>query len=139
MIAVGSGGWFGQGWGRGTQSHLNFLPEHHTDFIFASLSEELGFVGSLTVLLLFGILFWRGVKVIWQSTSQLEVIITAGILAMLVIQTGINIAMNVGLAPVTGIPLPLVSYGGSSLLTTMAALGVIHSIYRQQSIESTNL
>lgn len=132
IIAVGSGGWLGQGWGRGTQSHLNFLPEHHTDFIFASLSEELGFVGSLSVLLLYGIIFWRGVRIIWHSDSQYEVMIASGLLTMLVIQTGINVAMNVGLAPVTGIPLPLVSYGGSSLLVTMASLAVIHSFYRRQ-------
>ena len=136
IIAVGSGGWWGQGWGRGTQSHLNFLPEHHTDFIFASLSEELGFAGAILVLVLYGVIFWRGTRIIWRSNSQREVIIVGGILAMLMVRTGINIAMNVGLAPVTGIPLPLVSYGGSSLLITLASLGVIHSIYRDQVLNA---
>ncbi len=134
IIAVGSGGWLGQGWGRGTQSHLNFLPEHHTDFIFASLSEELGFVGSISVLILYGVIVWRGLRIIWVSNSQREVMIASGILTMLVVQTGVNIAMNVGLAPVTGIPLPLVSYGGSSLLVTVTALAVIHNMYRQHKI-----
>ena len=90
----------------------------------------------MLVLVLYGIIFWRGIRIVWQSNSQQEVIVVGGILAMLMVQAGINMAMNVGLAPVTGIPLPLVSYGGSSLLITLASLGVIHSIYRDQTLNT---
>ena len=128
QIAVGSGGWFGRGWGRGTQSHLNFLPEHHTDFIFASLSEEFGFAGSMVVLLLFGVLLWRGVSLAWQIEDRPTVILVSGITLMLLFQAVVNMAMNVGLAPITGIPLPLVSYGGSSLITTMMSLAILESV-----------
>jgi rod shape determining protein RodA len=132
QIAVGSGHWFGQGWGRGTQSHLNFLPEHHTDFIFASLSEEFGFVGALVVVLLYGIILWRGLRLAWRARDRTTVILASGITLTLLFQALVNMAMNVGLAPVTGIPLPLVSYGGSSLLTTICSIAVLESISLQE-------
>jgi rod shape determining protein RodA len=128
QIAVGSGGWFGQGWGRGTQSHLNFLPEHHTDFIFASLSEEFGFVGALAVLVLYGIILWRGLRLAWHAPDRSTIILVSGITLTIIVQALINMAMNIGLSPVTGVPLPLVSYGGSSLLTTVASLAVLESV-----------
>lgn len=132
QIAVGSGQWFGQGWGRGTQSHLNFLPEHHTDFIFASLSEEFGFIGALVVVLLYGVVLWRGLNLAWHATDRTTVILASGITLTLLFQALVNMAMNVGLAPVTGIPLPLVSYGGSSLLTTICSIAVLESISLQE-------
>jgi rod shape determining protein RodA len=128
QIAVGSGGWLGRGWGRGTQSHLNFLPEHHTDFIFASLSEEFGFAGAMLVVLLFGVVVWRGVTIAWRAADRPVVILVSCITLIIIFQAGVNMAMNVGLAPVTGIPLPLVSYGGSSLLTTIMCLAVLESV-----------
>lgn len=128
QIAVGSGQWLGKGWGRGTQSHLNFLPEHHNDFIFASLSEEFGFAGAMTVLVLYGIIVWRGIRIAWMAEDRPSVIIASSITLIIVWQAAVNMAMNIGLAPVTGIPLPLVSYGGSSLLTTFLCLAVLESI-----------
>lgn len=128
QIAVGSGGWLGRGWGRGTQSHLNFLPEHHTDFIFASLSEEFGFFGAMLVVVLFGVVLWRGVAIAWLCQDRQTVILVGGLTFLIIFQAVVNMAMNVGLAPVTGIPLPLVSYGGSSLLTTMLSLALLQSI-----------
>ncbi len=133
QIAVGSGQWLGQGWGRGTQSHLNFLPEHHTDFIFASLCEEFGLVGGLLVLGLFGVILWRGTIIAWRAKERSTVILAGGIVLTLLFQALVNMAMNVGLAPVTGIPLPLVSYGGSSLLTTVLSIAVLESIALEQS------
>lgn len=135
QIAVGSGQWLGQGWGRGTQSHLNFLPEHHTDFIFASLSEEFGFAGALLVVVLYGLVVWRGVRIAWRSTDRPTVVIACALTLIIIWQAVINMAMNVGLAPVTGIPLPLVSYGGSSLLTTLLCLAVLESIALSQKAE----
>jgi rod shape determining protein RodA len=128
QIAVGSGGWFGQGWGRGTQSHLNFLPEHHTDFIFASLSEEFGLMGGLLVLLLYGVILWRGVRLAWLAPDRPTIILVSGLTLSILFQALVNMAMNIGLSPVTGVPLPLVSYGGSSLLTTIASLAVLESV-----------
>ncbi len=128
VIAVQSGGLIGQGWGQGTQSHLNFLPEHQTDFIFASLSEEFGLVGGLFVVSLYAIIFYRGLRLIWFTKDQPTIILLSGLTFMILVQAIINIAMNIGLAPVTGIPLPFVSYGGSSLLTSALALAIIQSI-----------
>jgi rod shape determining protein RodA len=136
IIAVGSGMLLGQGWGHGTQSHLNFLPEHHTDFIFASLSEEFGFVGSVGVLLLYGVILWRGARLMWRAKDRQTLIAVSGILVMFLFQAGVNIAMNVGMAPVTGIPLPLVSYGGSSLLVTFISLGIVHRIAIEQAVDN---
>jgi rod shape determining protein RodA len=133
QIAVGSGGLLGRGWGRGTQSHLNFLPEHHTDFIFASLSEEFGFAGAFVMVVLFGVVVWRVLWLMWHSEDVAHVVLAGGILATLFFQATINMAMNIGLAPVTGVPLPLVSYGGSSLLTTCLMIGLLQSMYAHAS------
>lgn len=128
MIAVGSGGLLGRGWGRGTQSHLQFLPEQHTDFIFATFTEEMGFLGATLLLFLFGMIFWRAIKISQKAPNLFGRLLSIGITAYLFIQVFINLAMNLGLAPITGIPLPLVSYGGSSLLTTFISLGILQSI-----------
>jgi len=124
-IAVGSGALTGKGWLAGTQKNMNFLPEHHTDFIFSVIGEEFGFLGSLALLLAFSYFFWR----ISVTTTELKVrerrIAAAGIMAYLMLQSFINIGMNIGLVPATGIPLPFISYGGSNLLINTIAVGVI--------------
>jgi rod shape determining protein RodA len=127
-IAVGSGELAGRGLGRGTQTQLKFLPEHHTDFIFASISEELGFVGSATVVFLFGVIYWRIYKISQDTLEPKASIFCLASLALLGFQTFINIAMNLGIAPITGITLPLISAGGSSLLSVAINLGIINSI-----------
>ncbi len=135
IIAVGSGGIFGQGFGRGTQSHLKFLPAHHTDFIFAALAEEWGLVGSVVLLILLTVLFFSILRLIKSAPDDFGILIAAGVLTMLIFQTVVNVGMNLGLTPITGIPLPLISSGGSSLLITMAALGLIQSIALRRQIE----
>ncbi len=132
IIAVGSGSWTGRGVGRGLQSQLKFLPERQTDFIFASTAEELGLFGSLFILAMFGVIFGRLVRACRLARDNFGMYLTLGIFFMLLIQFLINIGMNVGLMPVTGIPLPLLSYGGSSLITTMLALGLVQSVIARQ-------
>lgn len=128
MVAVGSGEFFGRGFGRGTQSHLRFLPEYRTDFIFAAFSEEWGFLGSfLLVSFYFGLLY-RILTVIKRSKDGFSVLAGFGIFSLLFIQCVVNIGMNLGVLPVTGITLPLVSYGGSSLIATSVILGFTQSI-----------
>src|SRR3989344_629495 len=117
IIAVGSGEFLGRGLGRGFQSHLKFLPERHTDFIFASFAEELGFLGSSLLLVAFGLMFWRLILIARRSADSLGFYLVLGVAALIIIQVFINTAMNIGLMPVTGITLPLVSYGGSSLIS----------------------
>jgi rod shape determining protein RodA len=129
-IAVGSGRVLGRGFGRGTQSHLRFLPEYHTDFIFASLSEEWGFLGSLVVIILFGLILARSTVIALKSQSLFGQLLCLGIMVMIFSQATINIGMNLGLAPITGIPLPLLSSGGSSLVLTMVSLGFVQSVAR---------
>lgn len=133
-IAVGSGGLFGKGWLHGTQSQLDFIPEHHTDFIFSVIAEELGFVGSLFLIVLYGTLFYQVFQVIERTTDIKARLLAAGILAFIFFQTLINLGMSFGLFPITGITLPLVSYGGSSLVATSLALGLLVSIHKERSI-----
>lgn len=129
-IAVGSGSLFGRGLGRGTQSRLQFLPEYRTDFIFASIAEELGFIGSMLVLGLYALLLGRIIKILYAATSKFGSLVIFGVLGMLFFQIFVNIGMNTGIMPITGITLPLLSYGGSSLITTLACLGFVASINR---------
>lgn len=133
-IAVGSGGLFGKGYLAGTQTQLQFVPEHHTDFIFCVFGEEWGFMGSLILLGLYGLLFSSAFRIISGTTDAKARLLGSGILAMLFMQVFVNIGMSIGLMPITGITLPLVSYGGSSMISTAAALGIILSIYRERSI-----
>ena len=128
QIAVGSGQFWGRGFGRGTQSHLQFLPEHYTDFVFASLSEEWGFVGALVLLLFFAVLLVRILMVARDAGDGFGNLIAIGVFSFLLPQIFINVGMNLGIMPITGIPLPLVSYGGSSLWVTMMALGLVQSV-----------
>lgn len=128
IIAVGSGELIGRGLGKGLQSQLRFLPERNTDFIFAASAEELGFLGSTVILILYFILFYRLLMIYKMSRDDLSRFIIVGIFFMIFGQTFINIGMNIGILPVTGIPLPLLSYGGSSLLTVAIALGIAEAV-----------
>jgi rod shape determining protein RodA len=128
MIAVGSGEEVGRG-NDATQTELLFLPERHTDFIYAVIGERFGFLGSAFVVFLYAVLFWRAIRVMRISRSFYGTMIAGGVVAMLAFQVIINICMNLGLMPVTGITLPLMSYGGSSVLGTFLALGVLQSIH----------
>jgi rod shape determining protein RodA len=123
-IAVGSGGLLGKGVGFGTQSRLNFLPEHKTDFIFAAFAEEWGFVGSILLLIFFFIIFYKLATFALVADSTFEALFTYGVLIWIVTHVVINIGMNIGIMPVTGIPLPFMSYGGSHLLAECLALGM---------------
>jgi rod shape determining protein RodA len=128
IIAVGSGEKSGRG-DEATQSGLLFLPERHTDFVFAVVGERYGFLGAALVVALYALLLWRGMRVMTLSRSFYGTLIAAGIVTMLAFQSVVNVGMNLGLMPVTGIPLPLMSYGGSSVLGTFLALGLLQSIY----------
>jgi rod shape determining protein RodA len=138
MIAVGSGQWWGRGLGRGTQSHLRFLPEFHTDFIFATLVEELGFLGGTLLLAGYAFLLYRIIAPIIRGilTDTRVFIYSFGLFAMLLSQIFINVGMNMGLIPITGITLPFVSYGGSSILSTAVAFGILWALARSGDEES---
>jgi len=136
IIAVGSGKLLGRGWGRGTQSHLQFLPERSTDFIFASLAEELGFLGISILLLSYGFFLIRILKIVKNAADSFGSFIGIGFFMMFIFQIVVNIGMNLGIMPITGIPLPLVSYGGTSLATCFIALGILESIALHQSTSS---
>lgn len=129
-IAVGSGEVFGRGLGRGTQSRLQFLPEFRTDFIFASIAEEMGFVGSLLILALYLVLIIYCLRVAEKSFDAFGFLLVMGGVSMLCFQVVVNIGMNIGLVPITGITLPLISYGGNSLVATMIILGLVASVAR---------
>jgi rod shape determining protein RodA len=131
VVAVGSGKFFGRGLGKGTQSHLEFLPEKHTDFIFASLAEEIGFLGCFVLIILIFLFLARILKISHQSKDRFGYLIGIGIFAMFFVQFVINISMNLGLAPITGITLPLISSGGSSILSMMISLGILINISSQ--------
>lgn len=123
-IAVGSGGLFGKGVGYGTQSRLNFLPEHKTDFIFAAYAEEWGFIGAILILLFFGIILFKLALYTLVADSTFEALFTYGVLIWILTHSIINIGMNIGVMPITGIPLPFMSYGGSHLVAEALALGM---------------
>lgn len=128
IIAVGSGGMFGRGLGYGSQSQLKFLPESQTDFIFAVISEEFGLIGISIIIFLWCVLFWRFIKIINSSQDDFGAFLVLGILLLIFIQIMVNAGMNLGLAPVTGISLPFISYGGSFLLMGMIMVGVVQSV-----------
>ncbi len=127
-IAIGAGGFWGKGLYQGSQTQLNFIPEQHTDFIFSAIGEELGFIGCLGVLLVFWLLCWRLIMIAQTSKENFGSLLAIGVLSMIVFQVVVNIGMTIGLAPVTGIPLPWVSYGRSALLTNFIALGIVESV-----------
>jgi rod shape determining protein RodA len=129
-IAIGSGEKTGRG-DRATQTKLNFLPEHHTDFVFAVVGERWGFVGAAFVLSMYALIIWRGLRILTMAKNLFGALIAGGIVALLLFEVFVNVGMNVGIMPITGIPLPLFSYGGSSVLATFLAVGLLQSIYAQ--------
>ncbi len=129
MIAIGSGGLIGKGMGHGSQSQLNFIPERHTDFIFATIAEESGLLGAGLVLLFFGIIFWRFKNIIELSKDRFGQLIVGGVAGLIFFQVLINIGMNLGLMPVAGLSLPFLSYGGSFLLTIMILMGMSENVW----------
>ncbi|MFH1823931.1 MAG: rod shape-determining protein RodA [Candidatus Firestonebacteria bacterium] len=128
-IAIGSGGLFGKGLLKGTQSQLNFLPEHHTDFIFSVIGEELGLIGILLILFLYFLFTMEGLKISIFAKDKTGKVLATGIVFMFVIQIFVNIGMTLGLLPVVGVPLPFLSYGGSSLLFSMILIGILLNIH----------
>jgi rod shape determining protein RodA len=126
--AVGAGGLDGRGISGATQTNLNYLPEHHTDFVFASLAEQRGFVGASILLLLYLFLIWRAIKVITYANDVFAATVAGGIAFLLLVQIFINVGMTIGMAPITGIPLPFVSSGGSSMVMNLLAIGVLQAI-----------
>ncbi len=128
-IAVGSGMFTGKGYLEGTQTHLNFLPAHHTDFIFAVIGEELGFMGALLLLGLFAVIVWRALRIARLSDDMYGRLIAAGVAGVLVFQVFVNVGMTIGIMPVTGIPLPFVSFGSSSLVVFLMAIGLLESVH----------
>ena len=132
LIAVGSGGLFGKGYLRGTQTNLDYVPEQHTDFIFTVAGEEFGFFGAMFVLLLYGLLLWRAIRIAYLSKDPFGTYVAAGIASMFAIQMFVNVGMVIGIMPITGIPLPFLSYGGSSILLSFAAIGMLESIHMRR-------
>ncbi len=127
-IAVGNGGLLGEGLGSGSQTQYGFLPESHTDYIFAAIAEEMGFLGVLVLLSLFLVLLWRCIVIVLSSKTNFPRLLVSGFAIIIFVQVFINVGMNLGIMPIVGTPLPLVSYGGSSLLFVFAGLGLVHSI-----------
>jgi rod shape determining protein RodA len=132
LIAVGSGGLFGKGYLHGVQTNLDYVPEQHTDFIFTVAGEEFGFVGALAVLALYALLLWRSIRIAWLAKDPFGTYIAAGIASMFAIQMFVNVGMVIGIMPITGIPLPFLSYGGTSILVSFAAIGMLESIHMRR-------
>jgi rod shape determining protein RodA len=131
LISVGSGGLMGKGWREGTQNALGYLPRAvaHNDFIFSVIAEEKGFMGSVTVVALYSVLLFTGIRIAGQARDRLGKLLAVGVVAMIFSHVFINIGMNIRLMPVTGVPLPLLSYGGSSVLCSLIAAGILQNVY----------
>jgi rod shape determining protein RodA len=129
ITAVGSGGLDGRGVGGATQTNLNYLPEHKTDFIFSALAEQRGFLGASVLLILYALIAWRGIKVIAVARDLFSAAVAGAIVSAFLFQVFVNVGMTIGIAPITGIPLPFVSFGGSSLITMMFMVGVLEAIH----------
>lgn len=127
-IAIGSGKMYGNGFLEATQTHLNFVPEQHTDFIYSAIADQFGFVGGMVIILIYWLICWRLVMIALRSRDNFGSLLAIGVLAMIAFQTVINIGMTMGLAPITGIPLPFLSYGRSSLLTNFIAFGLVEAV-----------
>ena len=133
LIAAGSGGLFGQGYGHGTQTQLRFLKVRHTDFIFAATAEEFGFVGGTLIILAIGVVVWRCVRAAQKSRDVAGSIISIGVATLIFFQAAVNIGMNLNILPVSGLPLPFISYGGSGLTALMLGIGLVESVVMRQS------
>ena len=133
-IAIGSGGFLGKGWLHGSQTHLQFLPEHSTDFIFAVCGEELGFIGCIVLIGLFTYLVARGLYISNRAQDTFDRLLAGSLILTFFLSFLVNIGMVIGLLPVVGLPLPLVSYGGSSIVTLMAGFGIIMSIHTHRKL-----
>jgi rod shape determining protein RodA len=134
LIAIGSGQKTGRGVKNASQTNLHFLPENQTDFIFAVVGETYGFIGAALVLSLYALLIWRSLRIVMMAKNLYGTLIAGGILAMLMFQVFVNVGMTIGIMPITGVPLPLMSYGGSSVLVTFIALGILQSIHVQARV-----
>jgi rod shape determining protein RodA len=131
-IAVGSGGLFGQGYLHGRQTTLDYVPEQHTDFIFTVAGEEFGFLGSVFVLTLYALLLWRAIRIAFLSKDAFGTYLATGVTVMFAIQMFVNIGMVIGIMPITGIPLPFLSYGGSSMLTSCIGVGILLNVHMRR-------
>ena len=127
--AIGAGQFHGRGPNNATQTTLNFLPEHHTDFVFASLAEERGFVGAAFLLMLYLLVVWRGLRIVTLAREPFSAIVAGGLVVAMLFQVFVNVGMTMGIAPITGIPLPFVSVGGSSMIANLIAVGLLLSIH----------
>ncbi len=134
-IAVGNGEWLGRGLYHGTQTQLNFVPEHSRDFIFTVLAEEMGFLGAGLLIVLYAIVLYGGIKTMIAARDRFGFLLAAGLVSMLFFHVLVNIGMTIGIMPITGIPLPFMSYGGSAVLTDFAAVGMLLNIYSQKDRE----
>jgi len=132
LIAIGSGGVTGKGYLRGTQTNLQYVPEQKTDFVFTVVGEELGFAGAMLLLALLALLAWRGLRIAAVARDPFGALIAAGVVSMLVFQAFVNIGMTIGIMPITGIPLPFVSYGGSSLVSSFLAVGLLENVHMRR-------
>jgi rod shape determining protein RodA len=132
LISVGSGGLTGKGWTEGTQAKLGYLPRNvaHSDFIFSVIAEEKGFLGSITVIGLFGVVLWNGLRIAGMARDRLGALLALGVTVLLTVHVFVNIAMTIGLVPVKGIPLPFISYGGTFVLSCCLLQGLVQSVYR---------
>ncbi|HEX3370579.1 MAG TPA: FtsW/RodA/SpoVE family cell cycle protein, partial [Candidatus Cybelea sp.] len=131
-IAVGNGEWFGRGLFRGTQTQLNFVPEHSRDFIFTVLAEEWGFVGAALLLTLYAAVLYGGVRAMLAARDRFGFLLASGLVGLLFFHVLVNVGMTIGIMPITGIPLPFMSYGGSAMITDFAAAGVLLNIFSQR-------
>ena len=129
ITAVGAGGVRGRGVAGATQTSLDYLPEHATDFAFASLAEQRGFLGASVLLLLYLLVVWRGLKIVAGARDLFSAIVAGGLVFAFVFQVFVNVGMTIGIAPITGIPLPFVSIGGSSMIANLAAMGILQAIH----------
>src|SRR3954451_15481399 len=134
IAAIGSGQKTGRGPDHATQTKLDFLPEHHTDFVFSVVGEEFGFMGAALVLSLYALLIWRALRILTMAKNLYGALIAGGIVAMLMFQVFVNVGMTIGIMTITGVPLPLLSYGGSSVIVTLMAIGILQSIHVQSRI-----
>lgn len=133
-MAIGSGKLLGKGLFLGTQTNLNYVPEHHTDFIFSVIGEELGFIGAFFTIIIFAIIIWRCFKIARQASDQFGFLISAGIGFLILVQMTINIGMTIGIMPIIGIPLPFLSYGGSNLLSVFIGIALVENVYIRREV-----